>query len=227
MTQSIGFIFMATRHDRTVPDARARIEDALAAGVRNIGFKDIGLPAADLKELTRAIQAGGAEAFLEVVSLQAEDELGSARAAVDLGVDWLLGGVRADDVAPIIAGSGIRYAPFPGRIVGHPSVLEGSIAEIAESARRLTDLEAVAGLDLLAYRHAGDVPALMRAVIAAAPKPVIVAGSIDSPERIHTVFDCGAAGFTIGTCALDEAFPAPSPGFPAQLKAIQEAVLAA
>ncbi len=224
MKKSIGFIFMATRHDRTVSDARARIEDALAAGVRNIGFKDIGLPKDDLKELTRAIHDGGAKAFLEVVSLAPEDELASARAAVDLGVDWLLGGVRAQEVAHVIAGTGIRYAPFPGRIVGHPSVLEGSITEIADSAQRLADLEAVAGLDLLAYRHAGDVPALMRAVISKVRKPVIVAGSIDRPERIHAAFDSGAAGFTIGTCALDEAFPAQRPGFPAQLAAIQAAM---
>ena len=44
MSMSIGFIFMATRQDRTVPQARALIDEALALGVANIGFKDIGLP---------------------------------------------------------------------------------------------------------------------------------------------------------------------------------------
>ena len=33
MPMAIGFIFMATRRDRTVPQARALIEEALALGV--------------------------------------------------------------------------------------------------------------------------------------------------------------------------------------------------
>ena len=44
MALSIGFIFMATRDDATLSDARAYIEAALALGVVNLGFKDVGLP---------------------------------------------------------------------------------------------------------------------------------------------------------------------------------------
>jgi hypothetical protein len=107
MSMPFGFIFMATRQDRTVPQARALIEEALALGVANIGFKDIGLPREALKELARAIHAGGARAFFEVVSLDRESELASAGAAADFGVDWLLGGVRAGEVAPIARSAGI------------------------------------------------------------------------------------------------------------------------
>ena len=132
--------------------------------------------------MARAIRAGGARAFFEVVSLDRDSELASAAAAADFGVDWLLGGVRASEVAPIAASAGIRYAPFPGAIVGHPSALVGAIEEIEASARALCAVEGVAGLDLLAYRHAGDVPALIRAVVGAVDKPVIVAGSIDDAD---------------------------------------------
>ena len=59
------------------------------------------------------------------------------------------------------------------------------------------------GLDLLAYRSNEDVPALIKAVCAAVSKPVYVAGSIDTPERMGVVKEAGAAGFTIGTAALD------------------------
>jgi hypothetical protein len=226
MSMSIGFIFMATRQDRTVPQARALIEEALALGVANIGFKDIGLPRRALKELARAIHAGGARAFFEVVSLDRDSELASAAAAADFGVDWLLGGVRASEVAPIAMSAGIRYAPFPGTIVGHPSALVGAIEEIEASARALCAVEGVAGLDLLAYRHAGDVPALMRAVVGAADKPVIVAGSIDDATRIAAVAASGAAGFTIGSAAIEGAFRAPARDFAAQIRAIQKAVAA-
>ncbi|TIM59586.1 MAG: 4-hydroxythreonine-4-phosphate dehydrogenase, partial [Mesorhizobium sp.] len=43
MTQ-FDFIFMLTRNDRTVTDAAVHAETALGAGIRHIGFKDIGLP---------------------------------------------------------------------------------------------------------------------------------------------------------------------------------------
>jgi DNA-binding NarL/FixJ family response regulator len=219
----LGFIFMATSHDRTTPDARALIDAALALGVENIGFKDIGLPRAELGELARAIRAGGARVFFEVVSLDADQELRSARAAADFGVDWLLGGTRADEVAPIAKAAGIAYAPFPGEIVGHPSVLEGTIPGIVDSARALCAIDGVAGLDLLAYRRAGDGRALTRAVVAAVDKPVIVAGSIRDPDRIEAVLASGAAGFTIGSAAIAGEFPAPSRDFADQIGAIQRA----
>lgn len=199
----LRFIFMLTRNDRTVEDAQAQLRTALELGVRHIGFKDIGLPIAQLKALNAAIRAGGATSYLEVVSLDRESEIASAQAAVEIGVDILLGGTRVDDVLPVIAGASIQYCPFPGRIVGHPSVLEGSIPEIVASARDLAGRDGVHGLDLLAYRSREDVPALMRAVCAAVSKPVYIAGSIDNAERITAVKEAGAAGFTIGTAALD------------------------
>jgi hypothetical protein len=223
MPMSLGFIFMATRQDRTTPDARARIEQALELGVRNIGFKDIGLPYAELKELAGAIRSGGARIFFEVVSLDREAELRSAGAAADFGVDWLLGGVRAAEVAPIAKASGLNYAPFPGEIVGHPSALVGSLEAIVASAELLCAIDGVSGLDLLAYRHAGDPPALMRAVVEAVDKPVIVAGSINDPVRIGIVRASGAAGFTVGSAAIDGDFPATGRDFATQIRAIQMA----
>ncbi len=224
MPMAIGFIFMATRHDRTVPQARALIEEALALGVANIGFKDVGLPRAALKELAHAIKAGGAQVFFEVVSLDRESELASVVAAADFGVDWLLGGVRAGEVATIATSAGVLYAPFAGEVVGHPSALVGAIEEIEASARALCAIEGVAGLDLLAYRHSGDVPALMRAVVGAVDKPVIVAGSINDARRIAAVAESGAAGFTIGSAAIEGAFPAPARDFATQIRAIRQAV---
>jgi hypothetical protein len=75
-----------------------------------------------------------------------------------------------------------------------------------ESARQLTAINGVSGLDLLAYRFDGDVEALLTRVCAAVEKPVVVAGSIDSPERIAAVVRSSAAGFTIGAAAFNGAF---------------------
>lgn len=216
----LRFIFMLTRNDRTVEDASAQLQTALGLGVRHIGFKDIGLPIAQLKALNGAIKAGGATSYLEVVSLDRDSEIASAKAALEIGVDVLLGGTRAEDVLPVIAGKAVQYCPFPGRIVGHPSVLEGSIDEIVASAKALAARDGVHGLDLLAYRSKEDVPALMKAVCAAVSKPVYIAGSIDTPERVAIVKQAGAAGFTIGTAALDGKYPADSEEVPDQLAAI-------
>ena len=217
---AFDFILMLTANDRTIPDAAERLEAAVEAGVRHIGFKDVGLPAVELKRLADTIRAAGGRSYLEVVSLDEAQELASARVAVDLDIDCLLGGTRARAVTAIIRDHPIRYYPFPGAISGHPSVLGGSEEEIVTSAARLADLEHVHGLDLLAYRHAGDVPALMRRVCAAVAKPVIIAGSIDREERVVATAAAGAAGFTVGTAALAGAFPAAAPGFDAQLAAL-------
>ncbi|MBB3526905.1 4-hydroxythreonine-4-phosphate dehydrogenase [Rhizobium sp. BK456] len=200
------FIFMLTNQDRTVADAAERLKDVLAAGITHVGFKDIGLPFDELLVLASAIKAAGATLYLEVVSLDEESERRSAQASVDLGVDILMGGTRPNVVLPVIAGKNIRYYPFPGKIVGHPSKLEGTIETIVDSARQLTAIEGVSGLDLLAYRFDGDVEALITRVCEAIDKPVVVAGSIDSPQRMAAVVQSGAAGFTIGTAAFNGAF---------------------
>lgn len=221
---NFDFIFMLTRNDRTVADAEVHVETALQAGIRHIGFKDIGLPFDELLDLAQLIRKRGASTYLEVVSLDRESEIRSVKSAVELGVDYLLGGTHVDDVLPLLEGTPIRYYPFPGRIVGHPSVLEGSREEIVASAITLASRQGVSGLDLLAYRSKGAVPALMEAVCRAVSKPVIIAGSVDRPDQIDIIRKCGAAGFTIGTSALDGRFPAESRKLASQLRAISACV---
>ena len=80
----------------------------------------------------------------------------------------------------------IKYYPFPGHVYGHPSILDGQIPDIVEHARSL-EFKGVQGLDLLSYRYVGDVPALLRAVVAATTIPLVSAGSIDSYKRLEEV----------------------------------------
>jgi hypothetical protein len=220
------FIFMLTRGDATLPDAAAAAREALAAGVRHIGFKDVGAPPAELHALARLLRAAGAVTYLEVVSLDEASELASAELALQLGVDVLMGGVRPRAVGPRVKAAPLRYFPFAGEVIGHPSVLAGSPAEIAASARELAALPGVDGLDLLAYRSAYDGGALAREVCAAVDKPVVVAGSIDCAERIAAVRLAGAHAFTVGTAAVDGVFPALTPGLAGQLAAIHAAIAA-
>lgn len=202
------FIFMLTHHDQTLENALEVYDDIRDLPLRYVGFKDVGVPQATLRELTRRMHADGREVMLEVVSERPEDELRSIAAAVDIGVDWVLGGTHADEALVALDGAPVRYCPFPGRIIGHPSLLRGTIEEIAASARALTARDGVHGVDLLAYRFDGDVEALVAAVVAASSGPVIAAGSVDSIERIRTLGRLGAWGFTIGGAIFEGRLPA-------------------
>lgn len=218
------FIFMLTRGDATAPNAAPAAREAIAAGVRHIGFKDVGASPAELAALAGELKAAGATTYFEIVSLDEAGELASAELGLALGVDVLMGGVRPWAVGPRVVGAATRYFPFVGRVVGHPSALAGSADEIAASAREIVALPGVDGLDLLAYRSDLDGGDLARTVCAAVEAPVVVAGSIDCAERIAAVRLAGAHAFTVGTAAIDGAFPAAAPGLAGQLAAIQAAV---
>jgi hypothetical protein len=209
----IEFIFMLTRDDVTLPDAREVYASIAETGVRHVGCKDVGLPTDELRALMDDIRSNGHETWIEVVSETEEDELASARAAAEIRPDHLIGGTRIEAVQAILAGersgdeasgrgSGVKYWPYVGRIVGHPCLLRGSIEEIVADTERAAAL-GVDGINLLAYRYDQDVEALVRAVVEATDLPVICAGSVDSLERIRALEACGAWAFTIGTAALD------------------------
>jgi hypothetical protein len=204
----IQFVFMLTHHDRTIDNPLATYEQLCGSGLRYVGFKDIGVPAWQLREVCAAAHADGLEVMLEVVSTTLQEELRSAVAAAEIGVDWLLGGTHPQDVLAVLNGSPARYCPFPGTVLGHPSVLHGEITEIAQSAAAITALPGVHGLDLLAYRHpSADAGALTRAVVAAASGPVIAAGSVASVTQVRTLADAGAWGFTIGGAIFEGRLP--------------------
>lgn len=204
----INFIFMLTHSDSTVPDAVKHVEELAATGLRYIGFKDVGADPETQIEIVRVAHEAGLETMLEVVSVTPEDELTSIRAAIAAEADWILGGTHPDAALALLAGTGIKYCPFPGRIVGHPSVLEGTVEEIAQSTAEMTALPGVHGVDLLAYRHAtANIPELTAAVVAASRGPVIAAGSVTSAEQIRDLSAAGAWGFTIGSAIFDGLLP--------------------
>lgn len=202
------FILMLTENDATVSDAIANYGSLRDSPIRYVGFKDIGLPISDLKDLARRIRADGRKVMLEVVATTREAELESIRAALEIGVDYLLGGRHVEDALPLLRGSAVEYFPFAGRTVGHPTVLEGTMDEIVEDARRIASMPGVHGLDLLAYRFAGegDPAELTRRVVEAVDVPVVAAGSIDRESRVRAMIDAQTWGFTVGSALFQNAF---------------------
>ena len=202
----IDFIFMFTRQDQTVEDCLATFEAIKDVGVAHLGFKDVGVERETLRELNRRIKASGAVSYMEVVSTTSEDCLNSARVAVDIGVDPLLGGTQVEEILTLLQGSGIEYLPFPGRPEGHPTRLGGTPQTVADDCRRFAAL-GCAGIDLLAYRATEADPLdLVRAARGATEGTLVVAGSVDSPARIEALAAAGADAFTIGSAAFDGSF---------------------
>jgi hypothetical protein len=223
----IEFVFMLTHHDATVDGAAEVLESLRGSGLRYVGFKDVGQPVPKLTALCADAHEQGLEVMLEVVSTSAEDERRSLAAALEIGVDWVLGGTDVESGLATLEGSDVRYCPFPGRVTGHPSVLGGTIQEIADHAAALTDRNGVYGVDLLAYRHTTEDPvALTRAVVEAASGPVIAAGSVASLQQIRDLDEAGAWGFTIGGAIFEDRLPG-GPGVPGQVRAVLDAIAVA
>jgi hypothetical protein len=212
------FIFMLTRNDTTLADARAIYASIADSGLRHVGCKDVGLPQDELAAFMDEIRANGHTSYLEVVSETDEATLRSARVAAEIGPDYLIGGTVIEPIQEILAGTGIKFFPYIGEIVGHPCLLRGSIERICDDARR-AEAAGVDGINLLAYRYDGDVPELVQAVSDATSLPLICAGSVDSVARIEELSALGVWAFTVGTAALNGEF-VPGGDLAAQLTAI-------
>lgn len=216
----MDFIFMLTRDDRTVADALDVLELIRPLGLGHIGFKDVGVSPRVLEELAAAIRAMGAVTYMELVSTAPEACLRSARIGRELGVHRLLGGTQCEEVLSLLKGSGTQYFPFPGRPVGHPTRLEGGPEEV-EADCRLFATQGCGGCDLLAYRATQADPLEL---IAAARRGIgpegylVVAGAVNSFERVQAVKRAGADAFTIGTAIFDGSYSRAGGSVVAQLR---------
>ena len=200
------FIFMFTRDDQTVEDCLEIFDFIRDIGVKHLGFKDVGVARETLVALNDRIKASGGISYMEVVSTTSEACLNSARAAVEIGVDRLLGGTEAKAMLEVLQGSGITYFPFPGRPEGHPTQLGGTPEQVAADCRRFEAL-GCAGVDLLAYRATEAEPLkLVRAARQALKGELIVAGSVGTRARVQELVEAGVDAFTVGSAAFDGSF---------------------
>jgi hypothetical protein len=204
------FVFMLTHHDVTISNALDVFNQVKDTGLECVGCKNIGLPEQDLHELVRAARTAGVTTFMEVVSYEKDETLGALLTADRLGVDYLIGGMPylTDTVMKLKRERNLRiaYMPYVGGVVGHPCVLRGSIEYIIGDAKRAVDF-GVAGINLLAYRHVEEDPhELLHGYAQGLRVPTVVAGDINSVERIREVAALGYWAFTIGGAVLERKF---------------------
>ncbi len=202
----MDFIFMLTRHDRTVEDAEDLVDAVCDLGVGHVGFKDVGVGTATMARLAERIRGRGAVCYLEVVSTTPQSVAASLAAAAALGVDCVLGGTDLD-AAQRTLGRLDGYFPFPGRPVGHPTRLDGTPEDVEADARR-AHARGCPGVDLLAFRATqADPLALVRAARRGlGDGRLIVAGSVHCAAQIRDLAAAGADAFTIGSAVFDGTF---------------------
>lgn len=202
----MDFILMLTRNDRTIEDADCVVDAACELGVRHVGFKDVGVPAALMRDVVDRIHAHGGTCYLEVVSTTSEAVVRSLEVGRALGVDRILGGTDLDAASRVLGGLA-RYFPFPGLPAGHPTRLGGTPALIAQHCREARR-RGCGGADLLAYRATDADPLdLVRAAREAlSDATLIVAGSVHTARQIRDLARAGVDAFTIGSAVFDGSF---------------------
>lgn len=198
-------IVMLTYDDKTAPDAEELFDKCRNCSAEYFGFKELGLPPERMKKLFADMKRCGKKTVLEVVAYTEPECTEGARLAADCGVDMLMGTMYSDAVLEICRANGIKYLPFVGDVTGRPSVLGGTIDGMINEAKALEG-KGVDGFDLLGYRFTGDAAELNRRFAAETGLPVVIAGSIDSYDRIDEVISTGAWGFTIGSAFFDRRF---------------------
>ena len=220
----MDFIFMLTRNDETVKDCLEVMELIKPLNIKHLGFKDVGVDKATLYELNKRIKETGAVSYLEVVSTTKEDCLNSAKVAVEIGIDRLLGGTAVKEILEITKNTGVEYYPFPGFPIGHPTDLGGKAKDVEEHCKGFIAL-GCAGADLLAYRATEDEPIelVKGARKGLEDKILIAAGSVDNVEKINDLKNAGADYFTIGTAAFNGSFSPNKGSLLSQLRDVLEA----
>ncbi len=219
----MDLIFMLTKNDRTIDDCLEVVEYVAGLEIRNLGFKDIGPKRAVLEKLNQRIQESGAQSYMELVSTDPSECIESARFAAKIGVNHLLGGVNPKDIVSTIQGSRLAYYPFPGIPRGHPTRLEGSLEQIVADCLQFDRL-GCQGVDLLAYRcETIDPLMLVQAVRSVTTRRMVVAGSIDSPQRVRALRALGVDAFTLGSAAFNGSFSPRKGMLSAQLQDILSA----
>jgi hypothetical protein len=198
-------IIMLTYNDKTVSNALEIFDQCKELPVECWGFKNIGLPVEKMKKLVINMKEKKKTTFLEVVTYNEKSCLDAAKLALECQFDYFMGTIYFESVHNLLKDKHIKYFPFCGKVSGSPSILEGSIQEIIDDVKYMGE-KGVDGVDLLAYRYTGDAEKLAQQFIESIKIPVVLAGSINSFDRLDKMKEYNPWGFTIGTAFFDKIF---------------------
>jgi len=91
-------VVMLTNNDKTVKDAIGVFDSSKDLPVQFWGFKNIGLPVEQMKQLVKNMKDAEKTTFLEVVSYTEDECMKAAKLAVECNFDYLMGTLFYDSV---------------------------------------------------------------------------------------------------------------------------------
>ncbi|MCD8871705.1 hypothetical protein [Staphylococcus gallinarum] len=198
-------IVMLTHNDFTVENAYQVFESCKDTDVKFWGFKEKGISTADMKVLFDYMKKNGKTTVLEVVEYDEASSLKGAKTAQYCGCDILMGTTYFESVNTYCQDNSVKYMPFAGNISGRPSILEGNIETIIQEAKSILNKN-VFGFDLLGYRYTGNAIKLISDFVKELDAPVVIAGSIDSYDKLDFVKSVDPWAFTIGSAFFENKF---------------------
>lgn len=202
--ENTELIVMLTWHDVTVQNAKEIFTAAKDAPAKYWGFKDVGLPVEEMKDLVRCMKENGKTTFMECLAHTEEETQRGIEIALECGFDVLLGGHYFEKTEAYLAEHHLKHLPFVGERYDHAT--HGKIEDIAAEAKKICQTTAY-GINLAAYRWVDGSPEeLFCAVRAAIDKPLSVAGSVSTYEQIDFLKKHGAWAFTIGGAFFEKKF---------------------
>lgn len=215
-------IVMLTHNDVTVDNAREVFRESADLPVRYWGFKDAGMTPSEMEQLAGDLKAAGKVPVLEVVSFDEKELVEASELAIACGMEYFTGSFFSPAVAKRVNEAGLRYFPFCGDVGGSPIELRGTPQSIAQHAKEIRE-QGADGVDLVAYRYTeGDPISLARSVAEDLGREnVIVAGSINSTERLQRMYEIEPFAYTMGGALFEGVF-APGESFRRNLERVLE-----
>jgi len=193
-------IVMLTCNDMTVKNAFEVFESCKDLPAACWGFKDNGISVDEMKKVAKSMKEADKTVFFETMALTEKDCLESAEHAITLGVDYMMGGVFFPSVAKVLHHNGIRYFPYIGDIVDKPMVLMNSTPEEVAAKKGCIKEHGCEGVTLMAYENLKNNPEKCMNVFSGNDDlDCIVAGKVNSKERIMAIRQFGLFGFAIGS----------------------------
>lgn len=205
MKHNPELIVMLTHNDCTVENAYQVFEQCKNSKAKFWGFKEEGLPLEQMKQLFSYMKECGKTTVLEVVAYTEKECMDGAEMAVECGCDILMGTLFFDSINEFCRENNLKYMPFVGKVIGRPSILEGTVDGMIEEANKYLD-KGVYGFDLLGYRYTGDAVALIKRFVSQVNAPVCIAGSINNYKRLDEVRAASPWAFTIGGAFFENKF---------------------
>ena len=101
-------IVMLTHNDVTVKNAKEVFEECKNSKANFWGFKEVGIPLDEMKELYSYMKQCGKTTFLEVVAYTEEECMEGAKMGVACGVDYLLGTLYFDSINDYCKENGMK-----------------------------------------------------------------------------------------------------------------------